>query len=580
LGAVAITFVLVLPSGYSRYALFIFCPFIPLQIIAARRSHWSYGTRTAILISLPLVAAIVTYALMGFASNAALLGCVAVIFAALLLGQRAALAIMAALTLTCVGAATGFVSGWLSPAQPQLISPVFLAPWLRTTVIAALLWAMVGASISYVVASMQRAALEAQQALAELREEQGRREQAEAQRSETERSALKSQHLELVGQLAVGVAHDFNNVLQVIQGWSDLGLSPLAQASDRAEAQESLELATQQGSALARQLLTLGRHNARAPGSLALAEAVDGALRSLRRILPKDVEVFVTHQAGIRAVADASELQQVLFNLVINARDALPNGGKIWIRTGASDTPNAHLVSGKLSDPAYAYVAVRDNGHGIAKELHAQIFEPFFTTKAQAGTGLGLATVLSIARASGGGLSLDSTPNRGAEFSVYFPLETIRPLASLLPRVTRSTAPVRPYNVLLLEDNAEVRRLVHAVLTKGGYRVQATATGAQALDVLAQSGTCPFDLLCTDAVVPDEPTRRVIDAFQIAAPEAPILIVSGYVQEELTRRGIEQGLYSFLAKPFSSDELLRVVAGLIAKRETRQREAEERAAGL
>jgi nitrogen-specific signal transduction histidine kinase/CheY-like chemotaxis protein len=407
---------------------------------------------------------------------------------------------------------------------------------------------MLGIAVTSVVSHIEHA-LEAQRA-------------AEAERRQAERTALQAQKMELVGSLASGVAHDFNNVLAVVQGWSAVGFGPRATDRVRAQAADAMDLAVRQGAALARQLLALGRRSVRAVRPCQLAEVVATSATALQRVLPENVELAVAHEGEAWIDADETELQQLVFNLVINARDAMPSGGRLRVSTGVESwsAPRA-AVGGELAPGRWVFLAVEDTGSGISPEIRERVFEPFFTTKAAgSGTGLGLWTVLEIARAGGGGLVLDSEVGAGTTFRVYFPERAAGgPRAeardATAPAATRTRA-----RILLLEDNDPFRQLMRDVLVGAGHEVVAASHGGEALEALEGAR---FDLLCSDAAVPKVPAREVIEAFERKAPGAPVLIVSGFIGEELTRRGIEQGRYRLLRKPFRPEALTEAIDELL-----------------
>jgi signal transduction histidine kinase/CheY-like chemotaxis protein len=523
-----------------------------------------YVVRAASLIALFVVATYVAYALTGFHGNPVMVAGSGVIVTGLLFGRKPMLWVLVAVLLAPVLAGAGMLGGWLPQPAADAISSARLAPWARTTLVGGCLFSTLGFAITFVVERIERAVEEQRAALDELRAEQARREQAEGQQREAERAMLQAQKMEVVGQLAAGVAHDFNNVLVVIQGWSELAFLPDASASDREEAKEALHVATRQGAALARQLLALGRKNVHARRRLELEAVVQSNVKALRGALPGDIEASVETGQNVVLHADEADLQQLLFNLVINARDAMPSGGRICIRSGLVESAfELEVIGGKLAKGRWGFVSVEDNGPGIAEDVRDRIFEPFFTTKALGvGTGLGLATVMSIATDCGGGVALESELGRGTKFTVYLPEAEAGLLQSAPPLVPRARVRPGPARILLLEDDASVRQLIYALLTRDGHKVVTAPDGRHALGEIAKPGA-RFDLLCADAVVPLDPARHVIEAFELANPRSPVLIVSGYVQEELTRRGIEEGRYRLLRKPFPPEELAAVVDELL-----------------
>jgi signal transduction histidine kinase len=385
--------------------------------VAAR--GWSFERRAALLIAPFVVAASVGYWLAGFWSNASLVAAAAVVLTGLLLGRRTMLTVVGLLLLVPVCSGASFVLGerHLDPTDLALTS---LSPWLRTTFVALSLWAILGLAVTFVVERVEAELRGKTRALAQLDQETNLRRQAEQARFETERAALQAQHLELIGRLAAGIAHDFNNLLSVVSGWSSVLADATESPKDRAEATAALESAVAQGLALTRQLLTLARKDTRTVSRFSLLNAVRGACSIVSPILAMKIKLSVTGE-DVQIDADPMEVQQVLLNLVLNARDSMPLGGNIEISCGVRTTPAAFpVVGGTLVEGRWAFIEVRDTGSGIDPAIRDRIFDQFFTTKPSGeGTGLGLATVLRIAQESGGGVTVESALGVGATFTVY-----------------------------------------------------------------------------------------------------------------------------------------------------------------
>jgi two-component system cell cycle sensor histidine kinase/response regulator CckA len=297
-----------------------------------------------------------------------------------------------------------------------------------------------------------------------------------------------------------------------------------------------------------------------------LDQAVDAALFVVRRVLPEDIDLQVEHATGAIVRADEMDVQQVALNFVVNARDAMPGGGRLRVSTGVRDVASDEdAIGGKLTAGRWAYLTVEDSGTGVDPALRDRIFEPFFTTKPQgAGTGLGLATVLYIARESGGTIALESAPDAGARFTFHWPAvaaESLNLPAASPRRV--AVAPREASSILVVEDDVAIRQLMKSILEESGHRVLTAADGHKALQVIG--GADKIDLLCTDGVLPGQSAPKVIAAFEAAHPRRPVLVVSGYVQEELTLRGIEEGRYRLLRKPFTVGDLSAAVGELLER---------------
>jgi nitrogen-specific signal transduction histidine kinase len=379
-------------------------------------------------------------------------------------------------------------------------------------------------------------------------------------RRQLEDQVRQSQKLEAIGQLAGGVAHDFNNILTVIQGYGSLLLAEDI-SDEAANAVEQVLLATNRAANLTRQLLTFGRRQVMQPGSVDLNDIVGGLAKMLQRILGEDVHLEVRlHPTPLFARADAGMLDQVLMNLVVNARDAMPDGGQLVIDTttrrfGRDDSPSVH----SLAPGPYVGFVVQDTGIGIRPADVSRLFEPFYTTKTRSeGMGLGLATVLGIVKQHAGVVNVESTPGSGTAFSVFLPAEPAGDAERSAKAPTRE--PRRGQEtILLVEDEAVVRSLTRLVLERQGYRVLEAGDGVEALRVWgANQGR--IRLLLTDIVLPAGVGGRQLAArLRALDPSLRVVFMSGYSAEiagrELT---LEEGR-NFVQKPYSPPKLLEAV---------------------
>jgi signal transduction histidine kinase len=424
---VALAMGLAASTGGNRRALLWNLPAVVFQLLAALRRNWPFALRAWALIAPLVLAAAVAYVRLGFKSNAGLIAAGAVVLTGLLFDRRTMALVLGALSIVPVGVGIAMVSGRLVADDLVDTSSYRALPWVRTTFVAVMTWIVLGLVITFVVQRIEGELSRTKRALAELQAEAARRMRAEAEQRAAEEAALQAQKIELVGRLAAGVAHDFNNLLGVVAGWTELGLGATSSDDDRQQARGALESTVQQGRALTRQLLALSRRDARSLSRLALERTVGQGVQTLSRIMPAGVKLTFEQGTPADVEADETELQQVLFNLVLNARDALPDrGGKIQVKTSLTSL-NAVLdtATSELSPGRYATLSVSDNGCGIAPAVRERIFELFFTTKPLGcGTGLGLATVLRIAKESGGAIAVESRvgEDAGSTFTLYLPL--------------------------------------------------------------------------------------------------------------------------------------------------------------
>lgn len=375
-----------------------------------------------------------------------------------------------------------------------------------------------------------------------------------------EKQFHEAQKMEAMGRLAGGVAHDFNNLLTAISGYGEFVIQKL-DAGDprRADVQEILN-AADRATSLTRQLLAFSRKQVLAPRVINPNEVVAGMEKMLRRIIGSDIEMRVTCSPGTGAVrVDPSQLEQVILNLAVNARDAMPRGGVLTVETSAAafDEP-FHEFGIDLQPGRYAVLAVGDTGLGMTPETKARLFEPFFTTKEEGrGTGLGLATVLGIVQQSGGAIWVQSAPGQGAVFKVYLPWVSDKaepPLAVW----TESTSVHGTETVLIVDDDEHVRALGERALRASGYRVFKFESGPDALEFLAP-GTVRPDVLITDIVMPRMSGPELASKVREIVPGITVLYITGY-----TDRSIEPGgTPDVLQKPFAPSVLLRTVRDLL-----------------
>ena len=380
------------------------------------------------------------------------------------------------------------------------------------------------------------------------------------ERKALEMQLLQAQKMEAVGQLAGGVAHDFNNVLTAIAGYAELLREDLPSEDARRGDAEEIIRATERAAALTRQLLAFSRRQVLAPRVLDLNTVVASVDNMLRRLIAADVELRTALAPELGAVrADPGQLEQVIMNLVVNARDAMPRGGKLTIETANAELDESYA----LEHPAvvagpFVMLAVSDSGVGMDAATQARIFEPFFTTKEKGkGTGLGLATVYGIVKQSGGNIWLYSEPGRGTTFKIYLP-RVDQPLELPAPTPASRETPRGTETVLLVEDDEAVRTLARKMLASHGYTVLAAPSGADALE-LAASHAGPIHLLVTDVVLPGMSGRELATRFQSVRPGLKVLYTSGYTDDAVVHHGVLDPGIAFLQKPFTSGTLARKV---------------------
>jgi two-component system cell cycle sensor histidine kinase/response regulator CckA len=366
----------------------------------------------------------------------------------------------------------------------------------------------------------------------------------------------QAQKMEAVGRLAGGVAHDFNNLLTAILGYSELMMRGLAPQDPFHEGLTEIHKAGQRAAALTQQLLAFSRKLVLEPRVLDLNAVVADIDRMLRRLIGEDIEFSTVLAPALRPVrTDPGQMDQVILNLAVNARDAMPQGGKLTIETENIDLEEDYH---DLKAGTYTMLACSDTGCGMDDNVKSHLFEPFFTTKEQGkGTGLGLATVFGIVKQSGGHVAVYSEPGQGATFKIYLPsvaesAEPVKREPAMAPAGTGSET------ILIVEDEAPLRSLLRAVLQMNGYKVLEAHNGQEALGLI-QLHSQPIHLIISDVIMPKMGGRELSDHLAQTHPHIKILAVSGYTDDAIFRHGMLQPGAAFLQKPFTPSALLRKI---------------------
>jgi PAS domain S-box-containing protein len=391
-----------------------------------------------------------------------------------------------------------------------------------------------------------------------------KRKEAEATQYKLEEQLRQSRKMEAIGTLAGGIAHDFNNILQAVMGYTGLLQDRIPDDGEARRELEEIEKGCERAAMLTRQLLTFSRQQVIRPANLDLDEVISGVLKMLRRLIGEDIELVFNRPAALAAIfADRNQVEQVLMNLAVNARDAMPDGGVLTVRAEDRQLDREACRSyEELLPGQFVVLTVSDTGSGMDEKTRSRIFDPFFTTKGLGrGTGLGLSTVYGIVRQHEGQIFVTSEPGRGAQFEIFFPaVESMGKTGNV--REDDEPAPGGSETILLAEDDEIVGRLAAKVLTGAGYAVLVVRDGRTAVDEFSSRGGA-IDLVLLDAVMPVLNGKQAYDEMKKKAPGLKALFITGYPVEGMHRRFVLDSDIRVMQKPFTPGDLLRQVRRIL-----------------
>jgi signal transduction histidine kinase/CheY-like chemotaxis protein len=507
-----------------------------------------YVARALTLTAAAFTAAVSAVILRGLAPAPVLLLGLTILLAALFLGRAGMVA-----SLLTTGVTLVLVS------RPE--SSAAYSPWssaLDVVCVAGVLAIIVQSVVSRLEHSLSEHSI----ALDRVQSEQALRAETQDELLRAQATLLQTQKLDAVGRLAGGVAHDFNNTLQVVLGWTEL----LRDETDPTQMRDGIEHihdAAERSRGLTRQLLTFSRPEMATPTRVNLDEFLPSVVQSYRRLTPDDVSIILRNDPGLSIVMDEGHLNQVLLNLVLNARDAMPTGGTLAVI--ATFSPRSALpptVAG--FEPGAVEIDVTDTGTGMDEQTKSRVFEPFFSTKGTRGTGLGLSTVYGLVHTAHGAIEIRSAPGTGTSVRLFFPPAmaavtgmTDAPLAAGA-RASQSSV---GQPVLLAEDDRDIRTTLALALRKAGHRVVEVGDVESGRVVVRERGA-EFAILVTDGIMPGGSTRQLIDEYLIARPDGRVVVCSGYVDDELSNRDLGAHAFEFVPKPFSPSELVSKLASI------------------
>jgi signal transduction histidine kinase/CheY-like chemotaxis protein len=528
--------------------------------VTARAPGVSANGRAALTLLIAYSSGLVALLTLGLSSEG-LLGMFGfVTMVAILLGSDRARSALWLASGTFAVCATGHSLGLLPPPLAGVTDPRDPWNWLRAGSYAAGVLTVVGGGAALLMGEFMKALQDRTELVNRLREENRERERALARLAETQERLLHAHKLEAVGRLAGGIAHDFNNTLTVILSYSELMKSRLGPQHPLSDLADQIIQAAEQGGDLTKQLLTFTRRQLVKPRSVDVHQVLRHTERALTRLVPKSVKVHrIDSGEELFIKIDPTQLQQAILNLALNARDAMPDGGDLYLEANGCEleaAANVPVLPGK-----YVAVRVRDTGTGMNDETQARMFEPFFTTKEPGlGTGLGLSNVRETTEGGGGFIDVQSELGSGSLLTLYFPrteahtsgVESMGPM--LRPE---------PATILVVDDEPQIREVICAMLSDRGYVVK-SADGAKTALTLLKSEA--IDLICTDLVMPDMSGSKLIEEIKRTRPNTPIIVCSAYGIDEEVSEKVAQGQALFLAKPFPSSALLDLVHKALSRR--------------
>ena len=393
------------------------------------------------------------------------------------------------------------------------------------------------------------------------------RKRAEQEMKALEEQLRQSQKMEAIGRLAGGIAHDFNNILTIIKGYSQLSLSELKEGHPLRENLEGIKKSTDRATDLIRKILAFSRRQVMEMKVLDLNTLLIDLEKLLRRVIGEDIELVAVLAEDLgRVKVDPGQIEQVILNMAVNAKDAMPNGGKLTIETTNAELDGAYARSHLAVAPGrYVMLSVSDTGVGMSPEIKERIFEPFYTTKEKnKGTGLGLSTVYGIVKQSGGNIWVYSELGQGTTFKIYLPREEEEPLEEVREKVVKEELPRGSETVLVVEDEEELRKLAVRFLQKQGYQVLEASQGDEALSIYGRHDE-PIHLLVTDVVMPGMSGRELSERLTSLCREIKILYMSGHTNSAILHHGVLEPGVNLLQKPFTPEALARKVREVLDK---------------
>jgi signal transduction histidine kinase/ActR/RegA family two-component response regulator len=479
------------------------------------------------------------------------------LLAGLIFGVRG---VVTALAINLTGfaiAGYAMTSGLAPPISEVMWDPALPYVWIRSGVIMTLFGGSSAVAVAIIVTQLDQKAEQLRNSLAREQEQRLALETVEKDYLQAQNDLADAQRIEALGKMASGVAHDFNNSLTIIMGSAEIAQLDPSNTAQVEKSLKSIVRASGNAAELTRSLLRFGRKDPTKKSIVEIKSFIAALAESLGRLLPADVDLRISDAEPANIFIDKTELEQALFNLVVNSKDAIKGAGEISI---GSKCLTLSSNQGDLSSGEYVVISVSDDGTGIKKELKSRVFDPYFSTKKTgSGKGLGLSLLQGLIKDMDGHIQMESEYGQGTTISLFIPIAQPEESTPELPSVNElMQIDTKELSILLVEDNTEVLATTGATLSRAGFRIFQCADGNSAMTAIEQEKN-QFDLLCVDGVIPGVSSAQVIESFKTNHPNSPIVICSGYIEEELIIRGIKTGELVYIRKPYRSQELISTI---------------------
>lgn len=479
------------------------------------------------------------------------------LFAGLIFGVRGVFVTLL-ISLIAIAIAGYFVTTGITPPISEILwNPALPNVWIRSGIILALFGGSCAITVAVLVNQLEQETIKLRQSLAREQEQRQALEIVKGDYLQAQNDLADAQRVEALGKMASGVAHDFNNSLTIIMGSAEIAQLDPSNTAQVDKSLKSIVRASTNAAELTRSLLSFGRKDPTRKVIVEVKSFIAALAESLSRLLPEDIELRISDAESANILVDKTGLEQALFNLVANSKDAIVGAGQISIGSKCLTLDNDQ---GELTPGKYVVISVSDDGAGIQQDMKSRVFEPYFSTKKISnGKGMGLALLQSLIMDTEGHIQLESEYGHGTTISLFIPIAQPEEKVAALPSVNElMQVDTKELSILLVEDNAEVLATTADTLSNTGFKIFQCADGNAALTAIAEEGS-KFDLLCVDGVIPGASSAQVIESFKNKHPNSPIIVCSGYIEEELIVRGIKTGELGYVRKPYRSQELISTI---------------------